>query len=328
MRFFVTGATGFIGSALVRKLREANHIVHALFRSKYKTASIKHPNVRLIKGDILNPISLHKAMEGCLYVFHTAAITKMWTKSPRLYYDINVTGTKNVMEAALNLGIKKVVLTSTAGVFGPSINHEVNENTIRKTKYFTKYEKSKAEADSLALDYVKKGINVVIVHPTRIYGPGPFRESNSITKIMKLYIKGRWPFLPGKGNKIGNYVYIDDVINGHILAMEKGHSGEKYILCGENTSYRYFFNYLKKISQKNYFLIRLPFFTIISFSQITKNLAKIFNQYPLITPEMAKKLNQNWSVSCGKAKKELGYRPTSLEKGIRKTIDWVKMEVK
>jgi len=323
MKYFVTGATGFIGSPLAKKLADSGHTVHALFRSKSKTAPIKHPNIRLYKGDILDPKSLHRALAGCPYVFHTAAMTKIWTKNPQLYYEINVKGTKNVMEAALTSGVKKLVITSTAAVFGPSSNGEVNEKSRRETECFTEYEKTKEKADLLALNYLKKGLEVVLVHPTRVYGPGLIKESNSATKLLRLYIQGRWPIMPGNGKSIGNYVYIDDVIKGHLLAMNKGRSGEKYILGGENASYLRFFNSLKKVSQKNYPLLRLPFFIIFGFSQIIKISAKIFDYYPFITPEMAKKLSQNWLISHKKAYQELGYKPIPLEKGMAKTIQWL-----
>lgn len=324
MKYFVTGATGFIGSVLARKLADSGHTVHALFRSKSKTDSIKHSNIRLFKGDILDIKTIQRALKGCPFVFHTAAMTKIWTKNPQLYHDINVRGTRNIMEAALTSGVKKVVMTSTAGVFGPSLDCEVNEKTMRKTECFTEYEKTKEKADLLALDFVKKGLDVVLVHPTRVYGPGLIKESNSAAKLMKLYTKGRWPIIPGSGKSIGNYVYIDDVVKGHLLAMEKGTPGEKYILGGENISYCGFFDSLKKVSQKNYILIKMPFFIILIFSEVMKILAKIFDFYPFITPEMAKKLNQNWPVSSKKAFQELGYRPLSLEEGMKKTIHWFK----
>lgn len=119
------------------------------------------------------------------------------------------------------------------------------------------------------------------------------------------------------------YVYIDDVVQGHILAIEKGSPGEKYILGGENVSYRGFFDTLTKVSHKNYALLRLPFYIIMMFSRIMKFLAKIFNFYPFITPEIVKKLNQNWPVSNKKAVQELGYNPTPLEEGMKKTIQWL-----
>jgi farnesol dehydrogenase len=323
MNFFVTGATGFIGSALVNKLAGSSHKVHALVRSQSKTFLIKHPKVRLFKGDLLDPHSIHRAMKGCQYVFHTAAMTKIWTKNPKLYHDINITGTKNIMDSALSLGIKKVVVTSTAGVFGPSGNHAVHEKTVRKTSFFTEYEKTKAKADSLALNYAKKGMNVVIVSPTRVYGPGLVEESNSLTKIIKLSVDGRWPIIPGDGKTTGNYVYIDDVIQGHILAMKRGLSGEIYILGGENISYNDFFGLLKKISQKSYALFHLPIFIMMKASKIMKFLADAFHLYPFITPGMVKKLTQNGSVSSKKASLELGYNPTCLEKGIEKSLKWI-----
>ncbi len=323
MKYFVTGATGFIGSALARKLADSGHTVHALFRSKSKTASIKHSKIRLFKGNLLDPKSIHQAMKGCHFVFHTAALTKIWSKNPSLYHEVNITGTKNVLEAALNLEIKKVVITSTAGVFGPSSESCIHEQTARKTPFFTEYEKTKAKADELALLYSKKGIDIVIVCPTRVYGPGPIEESNSATKIIRSYIRGKWHIIPGNGKSIGNYVYIDDVVKGHILALKKGRTGEKYILGGENASYIQFFNLLKNASQKKYFLFKIPVFAMKSFSQIFNWLASMFKFYPVITPEMVKKLTRDWSVSSEKAVRELGYSPISLQEGIKKTLEWL-----
>ncbi len=324
MKIFVTGATGFIGSALVRALADSGHTVHALFRSRSKTPAIEQAHVRLFKGNILDLKSIERAMRGCHCVFHTAAMTKIWSKKPNQYHDINVIGTKNVLEAALHLGIKNVVITSTAGVFGPSLDGCVDENTVKKTECFTEYEKTKTQADSLALSYIEKGIRIVMVCPTRVYGPGLIKESNSTTRMIQLYIKGRWRIIPGSGKNIGNYVYIDDVVKGHILAMEKGLPGEKYILGGENISYSGFFNTLKKVSQKDSVLFKLPLFIMIFLSFSMKCLAKWFNVYPLITPEMVKKLTCDWTVSSDKAVRELGYSPISLETGIKKTIEWLK----
>jgi len=323
MKYFVTGGTGFIGRALIHKLADSGHTIHALFRSKSKTASLKHPHIQWFKGDVLDPKSILKAMNGCEYVFHSAAMTKIWSKNPQIYHQINVTGTKNIIESSLNLGIKKVVMTSTAGVFGPSSIEDVNETTIRKTKYFTEYERTKAEADSLALSYTQKGIDIVIVYPTRVYGPGPLKESNSVTKLMNFYIKGRWPLIPGNGKSIGNYVYIDDVVEGHISAMEKGFSGEKYILGGENISYREFFNLLRKVSQKNYFLLKTPQSLMRPAARIMTFLAEFTDLYPSLTPEMVKKLSLNWSVSSRKSVQDLGYRFLSLEEGLKKTLKWL-----
>jgi nucleoside-diphosphate-sugar epimerase len=323
MKIFVTGATGFIGSALIRTLADSGHSVHALFRSRSKTQAIRKRNVHLFKGDILDLKSIERAMRECDCVFHTAAMTKIWTKKPNKYHDINVIGTKNILETALHLGVKKVVITSTAGVFGPSLDGCVHENTVKKTECFTEYEKTKTQADSLALSYIEKGLHTVMVCPTRVYGPGLIKESNSTTRMIQLYIKGRWRIIPGSGKNIGNYVYIDDVVKGHMLAMEKGLAGEKYILGGENISYSGFFKTLKKVSQKDSALFKLPLSIMLFLSFLMKCLAEWFNIYPLITPKMVKKLTCDWVVSSDKAVRELGYSPLSLEKGIKKTVDWL-----
>ncbi|MBD3414495.1 MAG: NAD-dependent epimerase/dehydratase family protein [Candidatus Aminicenantes bacterium] len=328
MNYFVTGATGFIGAALVKKLAHSGHRIHALYRSQPKTSVINLSQVRLFKGDLLDAQSLHKAMKGCDGVFHTAAQTKIWTKNPDFYSRVNITGTQNVLQAALDQGVKKAVVTSTAGVFGPSSNSEVHEQTIRNTRFFTEYEKTKKEADSLALEYSKKGMGVVLVYPTRVYGPGPLEQSNSVAKIIRLYLKGQWRIIPGKGNSLGNYVFIDDVVNGHILAMVKGLDKEKYILGGENVSYNRLFDTIKKASQENTYMFHVSPLLLKAISHFLEWLAWVFPFEPWITAEMVEKLSQNWPVSSKKACQELGYKSIPLEEGLKKTIIWLQNQQK
>jgi farnesol dehydrogenase len=165
---------------------------------------------------------------------------------------------------------------------------------------------------------------VVIVNPPRLYGPGLLNKSNSVTILIKKYLKGTWRIIPGTGNAIGNYVFIDDVVNGHILAMKNGISGERYILGGENISFNGFFNSLSKVSGKKYMLFHLPFPVILAISKIEFFLAEKFGKKPLITPPWAKRYLQNRPVSSKKAIAHLKYSITPLNEGIRKTIEWLK----
>jgi len=163
----------------------------------------------------------------------------------------------------------------------------------------------------------------VIVNPTRVYGPGPLNVSNSVTKLIKQYTEGKWKFIPGDGMSTGNYVFVDDVINGHILAMERGLAGERYLLGGEDATYHELFDTIASIGGKRHKLYKMPLGVLLTFGKIQLFLAETFGRQPLITPGWVRKYLYKWSVSSAKAEKELGYRITPLNEGVRKTVDWL-----
>jgi nucleoside-diphosphate-sugar epimerase len=324
MKVFITGATGFIGANLAMKLAGEGTIIHAIYRTKNKTDGLQHSNIIWFQGDILDVESLEIAMTGCSQVYHIAAYASAWEQHPGDFAKFNVQGTVNVLKTAQQQGINKIVITSTAGVFGPSLNGTINEETVTTIRHFTGYERSKAESERIIGDYVKMGISVVAVNPTRVFGPGPLNESNSVTKIIKMYAEGKWRIVPGKGESIGNYVYVDDVVNGHILAMEKGKPGEKYILGGENITYNTFYNKLERITGKHFELFHLPLFLMMSVARMLIVLNKLFGIRPIITPAHVSKFNYNWKVSSDKAARELGYRFMDFESGLLKTYEWIR----
>ena len=250
MKIFVSGSTGFIGSRLCLRLAEEGHSVHALYRSSQKTKIIEHHNITLFRGDILDRNSLMAAMEGCQQVYHTAAFASVWEKDHGKIYRLNIEGTMNVISAAVQSGVEKFVVTSTAGVFGTSSGEmQVDENSV-PDKFFVDYEISKFILEKILSTFTLTGLHIVIVNPTRVYGPGPLTESNGVTRMVERYTKGKWRFIPGNGKSYGNYVFIGDVVEGHLLAMERGKAGERYILGGENATYNTFFSLLARINRK------------------------------------------------------------------------------
>lgn len=323
MNYFVTGATGFIGSRLSLKLAEEGHFVHALVRTKAKAEHIEHPNIRIFHGDIFDQEVLEKAIRGVDGIFHLTAYAKPWAKDPSSYNKINVGGTRLIYELALKHSIPKIVFTSTAGTFGPSSDRPVDESSLRMMDFFNEYESTKFMAEKLTKDYVLKGMNIVIVHPTRVYGPGLLSKSNSVTIMIKNYLHGVWRIIPGSGKKTGNYAFIEDVVRGHILSMEKGKAGEQYFLGGENATYEEFFRTIKQASNKKYMLIRIPVTLLKAFAAIQMAAARIAGKPPLLPVKWVDKYMFNWAVSSEKAVSELGYTITGLEQGIKETIKWL-----
>lgn len=327
MKIFVTGATGFVGEQLVKKLAEnAQNEVHILVRSVPKAQEIfaQMPNVRSFQGDLLEAEKIQKAMQECEQVYHLAAQAKVWDKNPQSFYEMNVKGTLNIVQTAIELGVKRIVLTSTAGVLGASLNGEVvSENTPLQVPLSTEYEKTKAQAEKEVQKLLDKGLEIVTVNPTRVYGGGQRSQSNAVTMLLEKYAQGKWRILPGNGKKIGNYVFIDDVVQGHLLAMQKGRSGERYILGGENVSYEELFNIFAEITGKKRWLVPLPVAVMNSFAHLQMLKTRLVGTAPLITPPFVKKYLYDWQVSSQKAQTELGYAITPLKIGLQKTWEWL-----
>lgn len=322
MKIFVSGATGFIGSKLVNELAGQGNIIHALFRSETKAKELQHKNIKLFKGDILDKESISKAVEGCEQAYHVAAFASIWVKDYSRIYHLNIRGAVNVIEESIKAGIKKMVLTSTAGVLGPSGDGMIDEKAVPST-FFSDYESSKAILEEMAKGFCVSGFPIVIVNPTRVFGPGLLSESNSVTIMIEKYINRKWHFIPGKGHSAGNYVYIDDVVKGHILAMEKGIAGERYILGGENLSYNQFFTILSEQSGVKTWMLRLPVFLMLGAASLMMFFANNFGIQPMITPAHVRKFNMSFNIDNSKSIKQLGYKPLSFKEALILTLSWI-----
>lgn len=323
MKIFITGSTGLIGRELLPYLLANGFQVNALYRSEEKRKDLLHLPVNWIKGTIGDTACLEKGMLDCEAVIHAAAFAGIYAPAHQIM-EVNYHGTRHVLEVARQLDIKKIIYISSAGVFGPSGNGITDETTVNGSFYATPYDKIKSMTEDLAMKYAAEGLPVVVVNPTRLYGPGLMNEANSVTLLIQKYLRGRWKFIPGNGKAIGNYVFISDVARGIKLALEKGKPGEKYILGGDNVSFDDFFDLLGKISGRKHSMIHVPYPVILSVSSLLLAWAVLTRTRPPITPGLIKKYVQNWNVSSNKAIKELGYQPTSLEEGLQITINWLK----
>ena len=324
MAILITGSTGYIGSKLTAKLALQGHQVHLLCRTSPMLPQFQKPNIKVFIGDITDAESIRPALENVDRVYHLAAYARLWAKDASVFHRFNVKGTENVLNEAKRSGVLKVVYTSTAGVIGPSNDKPMTETDPRITGFFNLYEETKSKAEAVAMDYAKQGLNICILNPSRIYGPGLDTGSNPVTKIVELYMKEKWKLIPGSGNDIGSYPYIDDVVDGHISAMEKGRSGERYILGGVNVTFNELMSAIKKYSGIEKKLRHIPFPVLNAVSHLMLWNAKITGKYPMITPDWVAKYKYDWALNSSKAVNELGYTIRPFEEGIKETVEWVK----
>lgn len=327
MKIFITGATGYIGNVLALKLANSNHIVHALVRNPGEAKNLEHSNIRLFKGDIKDIDSIKKAMEGCEQVFHLASFARLWARPSDIFYEINVEGTRNILEAALETNVSKLVYTSSTAVFGNSIKEPLSENDPRTIGFNSDYDLSKCMAEKLVLDYVAKGLKALIVNPSRVYGPGIETYSNVFTRFLKALLKRKLIPFPSCPEIVANYSYVHDVVEGHLLAMKYGKAGERYILGGENVSYGQLFRVVREL---------IPGRTVVFVPKIllkTAGAIHILRFYltkkqPPFTPLGIDRYYLNAAFSCEKAMKELNYTITPFKKGMIDTINQLKTKVK
>lgn len=322
MKIMITGATGFIGNQLLNRLIGNGDQINLLCRSE-KIIFRNIPDVRVFSGDITDSRSIELCMDGCDQVYHLAAYARNWAKNKKCFFESNTRAVENILMSGINQNVKKILFMSTSVTFGPSGSELINENKKRIVAPFTMYETSKVEAEKIVLRYLDKGLNTVTVNPTRLFGPGLLTEGNSVTKMIELFLKGKFRFILGDGNAIGNYAFIDDVVRGCINAMNQGKIGEKYILGGENLSYKDFFYSVSKTSGKNFRMIHIPEFVGLSYSYLEKLLGQFSNHYPSITPDWVRTFAVNWAFSSDKASSEIGYKITPFNDALWKTINWI-----
>ncbi len=320
-KIFITGATSSIGAHLVKFLLLEDTVLHLLVRKNPGFELFNDPRIVIFKGDLSSEETLLKAMEGCSQVYHLAANASVWQKDPKVYFDTNVRGTKAILDAAIKRKINRVVVTSSAGVLGPSITSIISETKARELDFFNEYESSKALSELLINNYIsEKGLDVVIVSPTRVYGPILIGPISSTTLLIDKFVNGKWRIYPGTGKEIGNYAYIEDVAMGHVLAMKNGIKGDTYILGGTNCTYIEFYGLLGKLSGIKRRMFVVPKFMQKLFASIQLINAQLFGMKPAITPKWLAKGYYNWEVSSDKAISTIGYRTTPLEKGINNTL--------
>ncbi|KAF0216676.1 MAG: hypothetical protein FD174_3613 [Geobacteraceae bacterium] len=320
MKVFVTGATGFIGASLVRELLREGYAVRALARTGSDRRNLHGLDIEICEGDLCHRESLEKGLKGCDLLFHAAADYRLWTRKPAAMYEINVGGTRNILEAALKRRVSKVVYTSSVGTLGnPGNGTPGNETTqVSLADMAGHYKKSKFLAEREAESFIKRGLPLIIVNPSTPVGPLDIKPTPT-GKIIVDFLNRRMPAYLDTGL---NIIDVEDCARGHILAARHGRIGGKYILGSENLTLKQIFAMLEKLTGLPAPRVRLPYTPILLAAYANEAIAKITGKEPLIPlagVQMAKKF---MFFDSSKAIKELGLPQRPAMEALRKAVNW------
>ena len=324
MKVLVTGGTGFTGKALVRRLLDEGHQVVALdYKEGLKTQDLRQWGAEVIIGSVNDKETVKRCMDDVEVVHHLAAAFRELDVPNSYYREVNVEGTRNVLEAAFDQKVKKFIYCSTCGVHG-NIDHPPGgeDAPIHAADY---YQQTKYDAEPVVNEYFKKGMKTVILRPAAIYGPG---DPERFFMIFKRVAKGTFPMF-GNGKTLYHPLYIDNLIDAFMLAMENGKGdGETYLIADEE--YIEIEKLVRKVGKALNVNVKIPHYPILPLiiaGHVCEKICKPFHVTPPIFPRRVDWYRQNRAFKIDKAKRDLGYQPKiGIDEGLKRTAEWYKQE--
>ncbi|NGZ04219.1 MAG: NAD-dependent dehydratase [Nitrospira sp. WS238] len=322
MKALVTGATGFVGAAVVRALLTTGVEVRVITRPGSDPGNLRSLEVEQVSGDLRDKASLREALRGCRHLYHVAAHYALWAKDPSIFYDINVGGTRNLLEAARDIGVERTVYCSTIGAIGlpPGGGLGTEETPVSLEQMAGHYKRSKYLAEQEVHKLAKEGLPVVIVNPSAPVGERDVKPTPT-GQIIVDFMKGRMPAYIETGM---NIIDVDDVATGHLLAMAKGHQGERYILGSANLLLREVFEILSKLTGLKAPALKLPRGAVLPLAYLNHWLANLTGRPPRIPLEGVKMAKYKMHYDCSKAVRDLGLPQNPPEIALEKAVRWFK----
>jgi 2-alkyl-3-oxoalkanoate reductase len=324
MKVLVTGATGFTGKALVKRLLNDGHVVVGLdYKEGHKTEELRRLGAQIVIGSVTDSEVVRQCVSGVDVVQHLAAAFRELNVPPSHYRKVNVDGTRNVLEAAKEAGVRKLIYCSTCGVHGNVDNPPGGEDApIQPADY---YQQTKFEAEPLALSYLQQGLKVTIIRPAAIYGPG---DPGRFFLIFRQVAKGWFPMF-GTGRTLYHPLYIDNLIDALVLAMdEERGNGSAYLIADE--AYVPIGDLVRRTAiamGTPLRIVRLPIWPVIALGHAAQLAYAPFGVAPPIFPRRVDWYRQNRAFKIDRAKRELGYLPRiGLDEGLRRTYEWYRAE--
>mgnify|MGYP006278766691 CR=1 FL=1 len=318
MEYLVTGANGFVGSNLVKDLLNNGHEVRGLVRETSNTVNLEGLDVDLVKGDIRNPEDMVRVAEGVDGIFHTAALYSFWASSYEDFYETNVGGTRNVLNGAEEAGVDRVVVTSTASLLAHSEDKRSLPESTNQLP--SDYKITKYIAEKEALRFAEEtDIEVVIASPTVPIGPGDYGPTPTGRLILE-FLNGR---MKGYVDMKFNLVDVEDVARGHLLVMEKGNSGERYVLGHRNTSLSDVVGLLSRLTGLPEPKFEIPYSLALTFSWVDEFLEGfLMNKRPTVPISAIRSTRVDERIDASPWMNELGLPETPTAKSLKKAVDW------
>jgi dihydroflavonol-4-reductase len=323
VRTLVTGATGFVGAAVARRLLAAGHEVRVLVRPTSVLTNIADLPIEKRIGDLRDCASLQAAMEGIEALFHVAADYRIWTPKPQELLDSNVIGTGNIMDAALAAGVRRIVYCSSVAAIVPKPYGGIADESIMGTEnqMVGLYKRSKFLAEAEVTRRVReKDLQAVIVNPSAPMGPRDVKPTPT-GRIIVDAAMGKIPVYVDTGL---NVVHVNDVAEGHLLAFEKGKIGERYILGGENLTLKELLTIVAELVGRRPPSIQIPHAVTIPIGYIAETWCRVFGGEPIATGDAARMARKKMFYSSDKAKRDLGYAPRPAREAIADSLAWFK----
>ncbi len=325
MRAFVTGATGFLGSHVARALADEGAHLRLLVRSTSDLRNIEGLNAERVQGDLRDPASFEKALAGCETVFHVAADYRLWVRDPETMYRSNVEGTRFLLAAARRQGVRRVVYTSSVATMGFASNGTPNRNLaderspVSLAHMIGHYKRSKFMAEQAALEAARSGQDVVVVNPTTPVGERDIKPTPS-GRIVVDFLKRKFPAYVETGL---NLVDATECARGHIQALEKGKSGERYILGGENLTLKEILDRLGAIAGLPSPTVKLPYVFALATGVVDEMVTgRLLGREPRATIDAVRMGRKMMFVSSAKAERDLGWRTVPVEAALRRAVEW------
>ncbi len=317
-KILVTGAAGFVGSHLAERLAQKGAQVVCMVWSR-DSVNYLTPELRksAVVGDVRDAAFVEKAMKGCDGVYHLAATLNEPSIPASEFYSTNVEGTRNVMAAALKLGVRKVVHTSSVATIKEDANR-VNEEYLFRGSFDGPYSLTKYKGEKVAFEYGARGLNVTVVNPTIIYGP---RETHTLGQIFRNYLQPKVRFV-GFKNSVLNLIYVKDAVEGFILAMAKGRPGHRYILGGDEMTLGQFVSLMDEVTGTEKPVIAVPDAMLELAVSIVEPLLSLVHLHPPIMKAQINAMKRGTAVDISKSRKELGVPSRPVKEGLRETIEW------
>jgi dihydroflavonol-4-reductase len=321
MKVFVTGATGFVGSHVAEQLEAMGAEVRVLVRKTSRTENLEMLKAERVVGDLRDFESLKKGMAGCEFVFHVGADYRLWARDPQPMYASNVEGTRSMIRAAQETKVRRVIYTSSVATMGFGYNgHVVDEKTpVHLAMMIGDYKKSKFMAEYAAMEMARAGADVVIVNPSTPIGDRDIKPTPT-GQIVVDFLKKKFPAYVDTGL---NLVDVRECAGGHIKAMERGRSGERYILGGENLTLKQILDKLAAITGLPSPRVKLPYAVALAAGVVdTVFTGYLRRKEPRVTIDAVRMGRKKMFVSSAKAEAELGYKAGSADEGLRCATEW------